>query len=65
MFCDCYYYYYLHGQIRQHRKLEDGSVNIVARGQQRFRLKRRWVDVERLVSAIKNQIRVDFLSSYN
>ncbi|XP_057775946.1 uncharacterized protein LOC130994856 [Salvia miltiorrhiza] len=33
-------------EIRQYRKLEDGSVNIVARGQQRFRLKRRWIDVE-------------------
>ncbi|KAL0327529.1 UNVERIFIED_CONTAM: protein cereblon [Sesamum angustifolium] len=33
-------------EIRQYRRLEDGSVNIVARGQQRFRLKRRWVDVE-------------------
>ncbi|KAG6417104.1 hypothetical protein SASPL_119254 [Salvia splendens] len=32
--------------IRQYKKLEDGSINIVARGQQRFRLKRRWVDVE-------------------
>ncbi|KAL6547551.1 hypothetical protein OROHE_009256 [Orobanche hederae] len=33
-------------EIRQYRKLEDGSINIVTRGQQRFRLKRRWVDVE-------------------
>ncbi|XP_041990596.1 uncharacterized protein LOC121741773 [Salvia splendens] len=33
-------------EIRQYKKLEDGSINIVARGQQRFRLKRRWVDVE-------------------
>ncbi|KAH6831147.1 ATP-dependent protease La domain protein [Perilla frutescens var. hirtella] len=33
-------------EIRQYRRLEDGSVNIVARGQQRFRLKRRWIDVE-------------------
>ncbi|KAF3631473.1 hypothetical protein FXO37_27943 [Capsicum annuum] len=33
-------------EIRQYRHLEDGSVNVVTRGQQRFRLKRRWVDVE-------------------
>ncbi|KAK6129675.1 hypothetical protein DH2020_036541 [Rehmannia glutinosa] len=33
-------------EIRQYRRLEDGSLNIVARGQQRFRLKRRWIDVE-------------------
>ncbi|GFQ07011.1 protein cereblon [Phtheirospermum japonicum] len=33
-------------EIRQYRKLEDGSVNIVTRGQQRFRLKRRWIDAE-------------------
>ncbi|XP_051129638.1 uncharacterized protein LOC127250401 [Andrographis paniculata] len=31
-------------EIRQYRRLEDGSVNIVARGQQRFILKRRWID---------------------
>lgn len=33
-------------EIRQYRRLEDGSVNIVARGQQRFRLRRRWVGGE-------------------
>ncbi|XP_055812003.1 uncharacterized protein LOC129881910 [Solanum dulcamara] len=33
-------------EIRQYRHLEDGSVNVVTRGQQRFRLRRRWVDVE-------------------
>ncbi|KAJ8539617.1 hypothetical protein K7X08_013869 [Anisodus acutangulus] len=33
-------------EIRQYRHLEDGSVNIVTRGQQRFRLRRRWMDVE-------------------
>lgn len=37
-------------QIRQYRHLEDGSVNVVTRGQQRFRLRRRWVDVEGSVS---------------
>ncbi|KAL2548428.1 ATP-dependent protease La (LON) domain protein [Forsythia ovata] len=31
-------------EIRQYRRLEDGSVNIVARGQQRFRLRRHWID---------------------
>ncbi|XP_073007574.1 uncharacterized protein [Typha latifolia] len=33
-------------EIRQYRRLEDGSVNVVTRGQQRFRLRRRWIDVE-------------------
>lgn len=33
-------------EIRQYRRLEDGSLNVVARGQQRFRLRRRWVDVD-------------------
>lgn len=33
-------------EIRQYRRLEDGSLNVVTRGQQRFRLKRRWIDVE-------------------
>ncbi|XP_070016101.1 uncharacterized protein [Nicotiana sylvestris] len=33
-------------EIRQYRHLEDGSVNVVTRGQQRFRLRRRWMDVE-------------------
>ncbi|CAI9093576.1 OLC1v1029115C7 [Oldenlandia corymbosa var. corymbosa] len=31
-------------EIRQYRRLEDGSVNVVTRGQQRFRLQRRWID---------------------
>ncbi|KAK6927335.1 Lon protease, N-terminal domain [Dillenia turbinata] len=33
-------------EIRQYRRLEDGSLNVVTRGQQRFHLKRRWIDVE-------------------
>ncbi|KAL4604485.1 hypothetical protein ACB092_10G196800 [Castanea dentata] len=33
-------------EIRQYRRLEDGSLNVVTRGQQRFRLRRRWMDVE-------------------
>ncbi|PSR91772.1 Protein cereblon like [Actinidia chinensis var. chinensis] len=33
-------------EIRQYKRLEDGSLNVVTRGQQRFRLKRWWVDVE-------------------
>ncbi|XP_050366433.1 uncharacterized protein LOC126784927 [Argentina anserina] len=33
-------------EIRQFRRLEDGSLNVVTRGQQRFHLKRRWIDVE-------------------
>ncbi|KAL7112182.1 hypothetical protein ACP275_05G136100 [Erythranthe tilingii] len=33
-------------EIRQYKRLDDGSVNILARGQQRFRLRRRWIDVE-------------------
>ncbi|GFY96939.1 ATP-dependent protease La (LON) domain protein [Actinidia rufa] len=33
-------------QIRQYKRLEDGSLNVVTRGQQRFHLKRWWVDVE-------------------
>lgn len=33
-------------QIRQYKRLDDGSVNIVTRGQQRFRLRRSWIDVE-------------------
>ncbi|GER32528.1 ATP-dependent protease La domain-containing family protein [Striga asiatica] len=32
--------------IRRYRKQQDGTVNIVTRGKQRFRLRRRWVDVE-------------------
>ncbi|XP_010915397.1 uncharacterized protein [Elaeis guineensis] len=33
-------------EIRQYRRLDDGSLNVVTRGQQRFRLRRRWIDVE-------------------
>ncbi|KAK1425980.1 hypothetical protein QVD17_14647 [Tagetes erecta] len=33
-------------EIRQYRRLEDGSINVVTRGQQRFRLKRRWIELE-------------------
>ncbi|KAJ0232460.1 Protein cereblon [Hirschfeldia incana] len=33
-------------EIRQYRRLSDGSYNVITRGQQRFRLKRRWTDVE-------------------
>lgn len=33
-------------EIRQYKQLDDGSVNVVTRGQQRFCLKRRWIDVE-------------------
>uniref|UniRef100_A0A0C9RGI6 Protein cereblon n=1 Tax=Wollemia nobilis TaxID=56998 RepID=A0A0C9RGI6_9CONI len=32
-------------EIRQYRRLEDGSINVVTRGQQRFRLRRCWTDV--------------------
>lgn len=33
-------------EIRQYRRLEDGSINVVTRGQQRFHLRRRWFDEE-------------------
>uniref|UniRef100_A0A7N0T4U8 Protein cereblon n=1 Tax=Kalanchoe fedtschenkoi TaxID=63787 RepID=A0A7N0T4U8_KALFE len=33
-------------EIRQYRRLEDGSLNVVTRGQQRFRVKQRWIDAE-------------------
>nr|XP_043610587.1 protein cereblon [Erigeron canadensis] len=33
-------------EIRQYRRLDDGSINVVTRGQQRFRLKRRWIEIE-------------------
>ncbi|KAK9102316.1 hypothetical protein Sjap_019570 [Stephania japonica] len=33
-------------EIRQYRRLEDGSFNVLTRGQQRFHLRRRWIDVE-------------------
>ncbi|XP_078431911.1 ATP-dependent protease La (LON) domain protein isoform X2 [Wolffia australiana] len=33
-------------EIRQFKRLEDGSLNLVARGQQRFLLRRYWVDAD-------------------
>ncbi|CAH9106261.1 unnamed protein product [Cuscuta epithymum] len=33
-------------EIRQYRRLEDGSVNLITRGQQRFRLRRHFIDVD-------------------
>lgn len=39
-------------QIRQYRRLEDGSLNVVTRGQQRFHLRRRWIDQEGAVRLI-------------
>ncbi|XP_022131733.1 protein cereblon isoform X4 [Momordica charantia] len=33
-------------EIRQFRRLEDGSINVLTRGKQRFRLRRRWIDAE-------------------
>ncbi|XP_057721985.1 uncharacterized protein LOC130936032 [Arachis stenosperma] len=33
-------------EIRQYGRLEDGSLNLVTRGQQRFHLKRHWIDAE-------------------
>ncbi|CAN6456750.1 unnamed protein product [Victoria cruziana] len=33
-------------EIKQYRRLEDGSLNIVARGQQRFHVLKSWIDVE-------------------
>ncbi|KAJ0031420.1 hypothetical protein Pint_12870 [Pistacia integerrima] len=33
-------------RIRQYRRLEDGSLNVVTRGQQRFCLRRRWFELE-------------------
>ncbi|OEL18255.1 Protein cereblon [Dichanthelium oligosanthes] len=35
--------------IRQLGRLDDGSLNVVARGQQRFRLRRHWIDADRVV----------------
>ncbi|CAI9755667.1 unnamed protein product [Fraxinus pennsylvanica] len=31
-------------EIKQYRRLEDGTVNVVTRGQQRFRIRRSWTD---------------------
>lgn len=39
-------------QIRQYGRLEDGSLNVVTRGQQRFRLRRHWIDAEGVVRII-------------
>ncbi|GAB2275808.1 hypothetical protein Dimus_010557, partial [Dionaea muscipula] len=36
-------------EIRQYRRLEDGSVNMVTRGKQRFRVKRSWFDADNIV----------------
>ncbi|KAF7149668.1 hypothetical protein RHSIM_Rhsim02G0175600 [Rhododendron simsii] len=33
-------------EIRQYRRLDDGSLNVVTRGQQRFRLNRQWINAE-------------------
>ncbi|OMO86650.1 hypothetical protein COLO4_20995 [Corchorus olitorius] len=33
-------------EIRQYRWVEDGTINVVTRGQQRFRLRRSWIDSE-------------------
>ncbi|XVE70997.1 hypothetical protein DITRI_Ditri10aG0114300 [Diplodiscus trichospermus] len=35
-------------EIRQYRPIEDGTINVVTRGQQRFRLRRCWTDAERV-----------------
>lgn len=39
-------------QIRQYRRLEDHSLNVVTRGQQRFHLRRGWIDDDGVVSII-------------
>uniref|UniRef100_A0A803LBJ5 Protein cereblon n=1 Tax=Chenopodium quinoa TaxID=63459 RepID=A0A803LBJ5_CHEQI len=33
-------------EIRQYRRLEDGSVNVVTRGKQRFHVRRHWIDTD-------------------
>ncbi|MCL7031670.1 hypothetical protein MKW94_021693 [Papaver nudicaule] len=33
-------------EIRQCRRLDDGSLNVLTRGQQRFHMRRTWIDVE-------------------
>lgn len=50
-------------QIRQYRRLEDGSINVVTRGQQRFRLRRRWIDADRVVRSL-NVFSFSYLRSY-
>lgn len=59
-------------QIRQYRRLEDGSLNAVTRGQQRFRLKRCWIDAEGVVRTwntlhviVKNKKNCGMESSFN
>ncbi|CAA6666052.1 unnamed protein product [Spirodela intermedia] len=42
-------------EIRQFKRLEDGSLNVVARGQQRFHLRRCWIDAD-LVPCAELQI---------
>uniref|UniRef100_A0A6N2MGT3 Lon N-terminal domain-containing protein n=1 Tax=Salix viminalis TaxID=40686 RepID=A0A6N2MGT3_SALVM len=44
--CDWLYNLYINLTDRQYRRLDDGSLNVVTRGQQRFHLKRHWIDVE-------------------
>lgn len=39
-------------QILKCQELVDGSINVVSRGQQRFRLRRQWIDVEGAVCFI-------------
>ncbi|XP_021847752.1 uncharacterized protein [Spinacia oleracea] len=33
-------------EIRQYRRLEDGSVNVVTRGKQRFHVRRHWIEAD-------------------
>lgn len=40
-------------EIRQLGRLDDGSLNVVARGQQRFRLMRHWMDVDGVWGDVK------------
>lgn len=39
-------------QIRQNRELEDGSLDVVTHGQQRFHLQHRWIDAEGVVRLV-------------
>lgn len=43
-------------QIRQLGRSDDGSINVKARGQQRFRLIRYWADVDGVVSLRSNWV---------
>ncbi|KAJ1263713.1 hypothetical protein BS78_09G207200 [Paspalum vaginatum] len=36
-------------EIRQLGRLDDGALNVVARGQQRFRLRKHWIDADQVV----------------